>query len=60
MDGQQSFDGFEFDDHFVFDDEINLVAAVQQQSFVQNGKIDLALELQFAKTKFVAKALLVS
>lgn len=60
VNGQQFFYGFQFQDDFGLDQEIDLVPTVQLQALVLDWEVDLPLKAQPPKAKLVAKALLIS
>jgi len=60
MNWQNPLDGLQLDDHFIPDDQIYLVSAIELHAFIRYRKIDLALEGQPAKMQFMAQALFVS
>ena len=49
MNWKNPFDGFQLDDYFNADNQIDLLSAVKFQALVRDRKIDLALESQSAK-----------
>jgi hypothetical protein len=60
MHWQDSFDGLQLQDHFILDDHIYFVSAIELQSLIRDRKIDLAFEGQPAKVQFMAQALFIS
>jgi hypothetical protein len=60
MDWQNPLDGFQFQDHFITDDQIDLVSAIELQTLIREREIDLTLEEQPAKVEFMAQALFIS
>jgi hypothetical protein len=59
VDWQNPLDGLQFHDHFIVNNKIYFVSAIQLQSLIRDRKIDLAFEGQAAKMQFMAQALLV-
>jgi hypothetical protein len=60
MNWQNPLDGFQFQDHFIADDQIDLVSAIELQTLIRDREIDLTLEGQPAKGEFMAPALFIS
>jgi hypothetical protein len=60
MNWQNPLDGFQFQDHFITDDQIDLVCAIELQTLIRDREIDLTLEGQPAKVEFMAPALFIS
>jgi hypothetical protein len=52
-------DRLQLDDHFITDDQIYFVSAIELQPLIRNRKIDLALEGQPTKVKFITEGLFV-
>jgi len=59
VDWKDPLGGLQFDNHLIVHDQIDLVSAIELQTFVRHGGIDLALERQSPKMQFMAQALLV-
>jgi len=56
---ENPLDELQLNDHFVTNDQIYFVSAIELQTLVRDREIDLALEGQFAEVQFVAQALFV-
>jgi hypothetical protein len=52
-------DCFQFDNHLVLNDQVNLVTTIKGQSFVDHWNRDLPFEGQAPQVQFVTKTLLV-
>ena len=59
MNWQNPLDGLQLHDHFIADDQIYFVSAVELQALIRNRKIDLTLERQRTEMQFMTQALLV-
>ena len=51
---QQMLHAFQFEDHFILNDEIQTLAAIKLDAFIFNGQGDLALKRESAKAEFAA------
>src|SRR5579872_1673750 len=56
MDGQDSFDAFDFDDKTAFDDEVDAIGSRQTNPVIDDRKLHLMLELQAGLGHFVEEA----
>src|SRR5436190_18309085 len=56
MDAIESFDGFDFDDHRTFNEQVDSVAAVEDVALVGERQASLSLEHQPAHDEFVRHA----
>src|ERR1700730_10407874 len=59
MDWQNPLNGLHFQNHFVTDDQVDLVSTVKFQPLVQDRQRDLTFERQPAKVQLMAQALLI-
>ena len=60
MDRENSLDRFQFDDHFLVYDYVDLVSTVKIQALIRDREMDLAFERQSPKMQFMAQTLFVS
>src|SRR5450432_2436052 len=59
MDGKNSLDCFQFDNHLVPNDQINLISAVEWKAFVDERKRHLPSEIQPHEMEFMAETFLI-
>jgi hypothetical protein len=60
VDRQQSFDGFQFKDEPVIDDNVNPISTIQSYVLVRDRQRDLALKTDLLLSKFITQAFLIS
>ncbi len=60
MDWQNSLDCFQLQNNFLIDNQIDPVAAIELETFVQDWELNLAFEGHPAQMQFVAQALFIS
>jgi hypothetical protein len=59
MDGEDGFDGFEFEQDGLFDDDVGLIGAFEAAILVDDRERDFAFEIQPCVVEFPAEALAV-
>src|SRR5579864_5759399 len=57
---QQTLYRFNFNDHKVVNDQVHVIAAIQLDAFVENGKLNLPAKLDVGPGQLVTQAFLVS